>query len=119
MRSLWVDTHGGADRHSSSDRQYKLLWDVVRVVTRLVRRLAKALELIDELARQVLRPHTLSAAAADVRWIQRHDDEAASPSSRPTRTGRSKSIDIAEEVVGKRTRGAREDPHGCAARTCS
>jgi len=50
-RSAWrtapswrVDTTVGRDRHSSSDRQH-LLWDVVRVVTRLIGRLAEALEL--------------------------------------------------------------------------
>ena len=54
--------YGGADRHSSSDRQHGD--GMVRVVTRLVRRLAKSAGTTTN--QGVLRPHT-SGAAADVR----------------------------------------------------
>ena len=65
------------DIHHPTDNT--LLWDVVRVVTRLVRRLAKALDLPTN--QGVLRSHALGAAA-DVR-DPAHDNEAASRAADP------------------------------------
>jgi transposase, IS5 family len=81
------------DIHHPTDNT--LLWDVVRVVTRLVRRLAKALEL-----RQIkgFRDRTRSARRRMQRMTtrQRHEQQ--------TRTYRVL-IDIAEEVVGNARAG--------------
>ena len=95
-------------------RPTRRCWDVVRVVTRLVRRLAKALEL-----RQIKgfcdRTRSARRRMYEIQRMttrQRHGQQ--------THTYRVL-IDIAEEVFSrKRTRGAREGPAPrCAARTCS
>ena len=90
------------DIHHPTDNT--LLWDVVRVVTRLVRRLAKALKL-----RRIkgFCDRTALGAAADVR-DPAHDDEAASRAADPRVPGAHRHCRGGRR---KRTRGAREDPH--------
>src|ERR1700751_1097296 len=89
------------DIHHPTDNT--LLWDVVRVVTRLVRRLAKALEL-----RRIKGfCDRTRGAAADVR-DPAHDDEAASRAADPHIPGAHRHRRGGRR---KRTRGAGEDPH--------
>jgi hypothetical protein len=80
-----------------------LLWDVVRVVTRLVRRLAKALGL--RRIKGFCDP--TRSAAADVR-DPAHDDEAASRAAGPHILGAHRHRRRGRR---KRTRGTRQNPH--------
>ncbi len=97
------------DIHHPTDNT--LLWDVVRVLTRLVGRLAKALEL-----RRIegFRDRT-RAARRRMYEIQRMTTRQRQPEQQ-TATYR-ELIGIAEEVVASARRRSRRPPR-CAARTC-